>query len=89
MDNINIEIYNSLTRYFTRLSQIGYVNYKEVEKLLVFLYIQEILEGNSGVESSEEDLNIMHRALYCLYGNSCLFPYTESPLISDFINSNN
>lgn len=61
---------NALDRYFTRLSQSGYINYKDVEHLLILTYIQEF-----NYDSLEyEDKIIIDKTLECLSNNSCLIP---------------
>lgn len=77
MDRITKETYEALSRYFTALSQSGYMPYGEVDKLLVFLYIQELIEGKYNVTITEQDYKILQESLYCLYGSTCLIPYTE------------
>lgn len=42
MDLTNLS-YEALHRYFTRLSQSGYMKYSNVDSLIVLLYIQEIV----------------------------------------------
>ena len=44
MDITNLS-YEALYRYFTRLSQSGYIKYSNVESLIVLLYIQELISN--------------------------------------------
>lgn len=44
MDITNLS-YEALHRYFTRLSQSGYVKHSNVESLIVLLYIQELISN--------------------------------------------
>lgn len=37
--------YEALHRYFTRLSQSGYIKYSNVDSLIVLLYIQELVSN--------------------------------------------
>lgn len=71
------EVYNSLTSYFTSLKNIGYRKQSEVNKLLVFITIQEVLDNDFRGLVSEEDYDIINKALYCLYGSTCLIPYPD------------
>lgn len=64
--------YNSLNRYFKRLSQIGYVPDKDTYSILVLAYVTELRKRNS--LTSEQNL-IIEKALSCLKG-SCLIPYS-------------
>lgn len=70
-------VYNSLTSYFTSLNNIGYRKQSDVNKLLVFITIQEVLDNDFRGLVSEEDYDIINKALYCLYGSTCLIPYPD------------
>lgn len=70
MDLTNLT-YEALHRYFTRLSQSGYMKYSSVDSLIVLLYIQELVE--EGLEVDE--LAIVNKALACLQGSNCMIPY--------------
>lgn len=63
--------YEALHRYFTRLTQSGYIKYSTVELLLILLYIQELSKEQLTIE--EQD--IINKSLSCIQGNSCLIPY--------------
>lgn len=77
MDNIDKVLSTSLDRYFVTLSQFGYKEYCSVTKLLVLSYIEEMLYNETWSPVPEKDYRDMDKALYCLYGNSCLIPYPE------------
>lgn len=70
-------VYNSLHKYFTSLSNTGYVKNKEVNKLLVYISIQELLDNDFRGLVSAEDYELINKALYCLYGSTCLIPYPD------------
>lgn len=65
--------YEALHRYFTRLSQSGYMKYSNVDSLIVLLYIQELV---SNYDLDIDEQAIIDKALACLQGSSCLIPYT-------------
>lgn len=67
----------SLERYFNALSKLGYKSYSEVDKLLVFIFIQELLDSECESFITEDDYKAINQALCCLYGSSCLIPYPE------------
>lgn len=67
----------SLERYFNALSKLGYKSYSEVDKLLVLIFIQELLDSECKTFITEDDYRAINQALYCLYGSSCLIPYPE------------
>lgn len=64
-------LYNTLTRYFKRLSQTGYIPDKETYSILVLTYITELKETLPLTSKQEY---IIKKALFCLQG-SCLIPY--------------
>ena len=67
----------SLTRYFNVLSKLGYMSYSEVDKLLVLIFIYDLLESDCKSLITEEEYRILDSALYYLYGTTCLIPYPE------------
>lgn len=68
------DVYNSLNRYFSLLSHTGYKSYNEVYKLIVYIFIEELLYGPLSEYIDDKDYNDINDALYCLYG-SCMIPY--------------
>lgn len=70
------EVYNSINNYFSILSHTGYKSYSEVYKLLVFSFIEEMLNGPMSQYVTEKDYTIVNNALYCLYG-SCMIPFPD------------
>ena len=72
MDLTNLS-YEALHRYFTRLSQSGYMKYTNVESLIVLLYIQELVKD---YDLDIEEQTIVDKALSCLQGSNCMIPYT-------------
>lgn len=71
MDNT---LYEACLKYFTTLTSFGYKSYGEVKKVLLLIYIQELV-NNTSVIISEDDYRSIESALYCIYGTSCLIPY--------------
>ena len=67
----------SLERYFKTLSLFGYKSYSEVYKLIVLIFIQELLDSDCKSFIKEDEYILIHKALYCLYGSTCLIPYPE------------
>lgn len=74
MDNV---LYESLSRYFNILSKLGYMNYTDVNKLLVLIFVYDLLESDCSAFITEEEYRVISSALYCLYGSTCLIPYPE------------
>ncbi len=70
-------VYNSVYKYFNHLSNTGYFRQSNVNRLLLYIGIQELLDNDFRGLVSEEDYNEINKALYCLYGSSCLIPYPD------------
>lgn len=72
-DLVNI----SLNRYFSSLSKFGYRSYNEVGKLIILIFIQELLNSDCKPYITEDEYITLHKVLYCLCGSTCLIPYPE------------
>lgn len=72
MDNVTNIANEALRRYFNALSKLGYKDYNDVAKLLVFLFIEELLTSEFSFYVTEEDYRSITNALYCIMGNNCL-----------------
>jgi hypothetical protein len=70
-------VYNALCQYYNVLSKTGYYKYSDVKKLLVLLFITDMVNGDYRGEISEADYHVIEKALNCLYGTSCLIPYPD------------
>lgn len=68
---------NTINKYFRALSNLGYKKDKEVNNLIVFLFLEELLCGSMAQFITEKDYNTIDKALYCLYGTSCILPYPD------------
>ena len=69
--------YEAVNRYFNHLSNVGYFKQSDVNKLILITFIQELLDQDFRGLVSENDYDAINRALYCLYGSSCLIPYPD------------
>ena len=85
MDAITNISFEALQRYFHTLSVLGYKSYNDVGKMLLLLYIEEILTGEMSFYVTEEDLRTISDALNCLYGSTCLIDYPCIPNNNDII----
>lgn len=72
MDNVTNIANEALRRYFNALSKLGYKDYNDVAKLLVLLFIEELLTSEFSFYVTEEDYRSITNALYCIMGNNCL-----------------
>lgn len=67
-------LYDTLNRYFKRLSQVGYVKSSDVLSILVLSYLLELKKESDYF--SEEQKIIINKAILCLQGN-CFIPYSS------------
>ena len=77
MDNITELLGTALDRYFDSLKTLGYMPDKEIESLLVLLYIQELMSNLHSTTLWECQYRILLDALYCLMGRNCMIDFTE------------
>lgn len=77
MEHVADYLLKSVTQYFNTLRQLGYSKYDNVHKLIIFLYIEEMLSGPMSLFITEEDYNTITKCMYCMFGTSCLLPYPE------------
>lgn len=68
---------NAVNKYFHTLSNLGYKKDKEVNSLIAYLFLEEFLCGSMSQFITERDYNTIDKALYCLYGTSCMIPYPD------------
>lgn len=71
------DVLNAVNRYFHTLSNLGYKKDKDVDSLIVYLFLEEFLCSSMSRFITETDYNTIDRALYCLYGTSCTVPYPD------------
>ena len=70
-------VYNSVYHYFTALDKLGYYKQEDVNKLLVLLFFYNFTTDDYKGNISKKDYALIDKALYCLYGTSCLIPYPD------------
>ena len=77
MDRLDNMAYIGISNYFQASSVLGYTGYKEVNKLLILLFIEDLLRSSFSLYINEEDYRTITNVLYCLFGSTCLIPYPE------------
>lgn len=77
MEGLNNLTYNGINTYFNTLSVLGYKKYSDVNRLLVLLFINDLLRSSFSLYIDEEDYKTITNVLYCLFGSTCLIPYPE------------
>lgn len=68
-------IYNAIREYFKTLEYTGYLNYREVYKILTLLTIQDIADSDANGLITDKDYKLFDEMISCIMGSSCLFPY--------------
>ena len=66
MDKLTSLSINYLDTYFHTLSVLGYKDYNSVYKLLILLFIEELLTGEFSIFINEKDYRNITNLLYCL-----------------------
>ena len=89
MENLIDLSLTGVTRYFNTLSILGYKSYSEVYKLILLLFIQDLLEEPFNIFINEEDYRTITNVLYCLYGTTCLIPYPKLLINTSIVQSLN
>lgn len=75
INNLSELVLNSLNKLFNKLSITGYESYCAIDNLLIYSFIEDLLDAyNTCI--TEEDYYYIRKALDCLYG-SCLIPYPQ------------
>lgn len=75
-DELNNISYDAISRYFTTLAQFGYKSYSDVDKMLAFFGLVDMLDIFNGY-ITESDFRSITNAMYCLFGTTCLLRYPE------------
>lgn len=76
-DAMDEMIYEGLNRYFHALGLKGYMPFKDMQKLLILIFLRDFVFHDYRATLSLEDYHIIERALDCLYGTTCLIPYPD------------
>ncbi len=78
MVDLNSLANTALERYFTNLSNTGYRKQSDVNRLLVLIFISELIGDSLSCFLTEEDLRVIRNVLDCLYGVNCLIPFPDN-----------
>lgn len=74
MDNI---VYEILNKYFIHITNVGYINNKNLYKVLFMLIISDFMKRDSNNLITENDYKSINKAIYKLFGTTCLISYPE------------
>lgn len=80
----------AVEKYFSILSELGYKKYSDVNKLLVLLFIEELLSSQDFLfYIDEKDYKTITNALYCLYGKGCIIDFPTYAVFDSVIHKAN
>lgn len=74
MDSI---VYDALSRYYHTLEVKGYLSDINVNKLLILCFYKDFIFDDYRGLISKDDYVKIEKALYCLFGTTCLIPYPD------------
>lgn len=88
METVSKITAEAVRRYFNALFKFGYKNYKDVEKVLVLIHLDELLSEDFFEYLSEEDYNNIMKAFYVLAGSTCMIDYPSFASYDKLFRSN-
>lgn len=74
MDEI---LYSALNKYFLALSNLGYVKYNNVYKILFLIAVQELIINDYNRLQNEDDCRSIQNAIYKVFGTSCIITFPK------------
>ena len=80
MEDFNLITVDTLNKYFDILSKAGYVNSKEVNKVIILTFLSRLLNDFSEY-ITEEDYNDIIKSVYCL--SDCLIRLPRYKIYKD------
>lgn len=80
MEDFNLIIIDTLNKYFDILSKAGYINNKEVNKVIILTFLSRLLNDFSEY-ITEEDYNNIIKSVYCL--SDCLIRLPKYNVFKD------
>jgi len=70
-------LYEMLSNYFNVLEKTGYISYTQAQKALVLGFYRDFVYHDYAGLLTASDYRCIEKALDCLYGSTCLIPYTS------------
>lgn len=75
-DDIRMVTREALENYFSVLIKTGYLNDRDTNKLLLLLFMEDLLDNFMGY-ITQEDYNVIRRIINCLGQTDCIIPMFE------------
>lgn len=79
-------LYETINKYFNKLSVFGYCSYNEVNKIIAICAIDELLHTYL---FTEKQYKLIQRSVNKLLGTSCLLSYPDMPIRHSVISKDN
>lgn len=86
MENLDELTFQALERYFSVLEKVGYIKQKDVNKVILLTFLQDLMEHYS-YYITEDDYNMINNIIVCLYSSSCLIPFAQYQKLSEPIDN--
>lgn len=87
LESIEKTIIESINKYYDTLKEIGYVNQSNVDKLIILIFIGEII--NEFPPLGEKDYNALYKLWDCLAQSNCLISWADYAKYSGIKLNNN
>ena len=76
MDNINTLSNKTLNNYFQTITHLNLVSYKDQTRLLIIIFIEELI--NKYIDNlTKEEKTLIFKTLNCLAKDNCLIDYMD------------
>lgn len=93
MESYSNVLAQSLERYFKTIKHYGHYKDLGITKLLILIYVNELLSDYYNIPIIDSEYEIIQKALLCLFGSECIIPYpyyinyNEGPLFGQWLNT--
>lgn len=74
MSTISDALQKGFVKYYNTLTNLGYIDMKHVNRLIVASWINDVLEGRYGLLVNDEQYMLLSQLYMCIEGD-CLVPY--------------
>jgi len=76
MEQIDTILHDSLSKYYKTVTALGEYPYEEVYRVFIGLFIEELINTEAfQVFLTNDDLYSLQKAMYNLYGTTCLIKF--------------
>lgn len=87
MDDLTNITFESLSKYISSLTNLGYVRDSSLERLLVLTLLEETLTSELAFLVTERDYLDIQKAYECIAGRDCLISFPSYPVYDSLLHS--